>query len=295
MSKYEYKGVDKVLRDKAETSVLESIARAYNVDFNAIIKEKEEEQLKKKNPKEMYLIAGGYAQGLFGIKQDMKKALFWLEEASKAGSMEATCDLASMYMNDQVEGDRQENYAKAYRLYRKAARHKISVAMGNLGECYYQGLGVERDYDEAFKWYKKAAERGDKHAYYCLGRCYLDGNGAPLNYRTGMRYMRKAYDLGIGRAAFQIANAYLTGFGVDIDTEKAIEWYRKAAAMDEPRAFFVLGKFYLDGKGVEKDEKKGWSLIEKAAYGNLDGDIPEARKLLEERDAKKKSEEENAN
>ena len=282
---------DRVKKEKETLNVLNEFLRVNNIDFVKLVKEKEEELLKNPDPQSMFLLAGGYARGLFGIEKDFKKARFWMEEAAKAGSIEATCDLASMYMNGQIEGDREENHAKAFQLYRKAARHKVAVAYGNLGECYYQGLGVERNYDEAVRWYKKAAAQGDQHAYYCLGRCYLDGKGVCKNYKTGMRYMHKAYDCGIGRAAFQIGNCYLTGFGVDVDLEKAIKWYRRAADLEEPRAYLVLGKFYLVGKGVEKNEEEGWRLIEKAAHGNFAGDLAEAQKLLKERDAKKKDEE----
>ncbi len=282
---------DRVKREKETLDFLNEFLRVNNIDFTKLVKKKEEELLKNPDPQGMFLLAGGYAKGLFGIKKDFGKARYWMEEAAKAGSIEATCDLASMYMNGQIEGDPEENHAKAFRLYRKAARHKIAVAYGNLGECYYQGFGVEKNYDEALRWYKKAAAQGDQHAYYCIGRCYLDGKGVRQNYKTGMRYMYKAYDCGIGRAAFQIGNCYLTGFGVDIDLEKAIQWYRRAVDLEEPRAYLVLGKFYLVGKGVEKNEEEGWRLIEKAAYGNLEGDLLEARRLLKERDAKKKDEE----
>ena len=156
---------DRVKKERETQDVLNEFVRTCKIDFAKLVKEKEKEQLKERDPQSMYLLAGGYARGLFGIKQDWEKARFWMEEAAKAGSIEATCDLASMYMNGQIkEGDLKENHAKAFQLYRKAARHKVAVAYGNLGECYYQGLGVEQDYDEAMRWYKKAAAHGDEHA-----------------------------------------------------------------------------------------------------------------------------------
>jgi len=264
-----------------------------NVDVATAIRIKETELLQASDPEPqyMYLLAALYAHGDYGIKLDYKKSQFWLEKASKAGFAPAMCDLAAMYMNGHIELKKEDAQAEAFRLFRKAARHKIGIASSNVGECYYQGIGVEKNYEEALRWYKKALAQGDESAYYCIGRCYLDGKGVEKNYKTAMRYMHKAYDCGIGRAAFQIGNCYLTGFGVDIDVEKAIEWYQKAADLNEPRAYLILGKFYLEGKGVEKNEEKGWSLIEKAAYGNVDGDIEEAKTLLEKRDADKKNEE----
>jgi len=264
-----------------------------NVDVVAALKAKEAELLRDGNPdpRYMYLIAALYAHGDYGFKLDYERSKFWLKKSADKGFPQAMCDLAAMYMSRHIDLDTEDAEAEAFRLFRKAARHKIGVASCNVGECYYQGVGVEKNYEEALRWYKKALAQGDKTAYYCIGRCYLDGNGVAKNYKTGVRYMFKAYDVGVGRAAFQIANAYLTGFGVDVDLQKAVEWYQKAVDLEEPRACLVLGKLYLEGKGVEKDEEKGWRLIEKAAQGNVDGDIMEAAEMLEKRDSQKKDQE----
>ena len=50
-------------------------------------------------------------------------------------------------------------------------------AQFNLGRCYAQGEGVEKDLARAFSWYRKAAEQGHPVAQLMLARCYADGDG----------------------------------------------------------------------------------------------------------------------
>ena len=45
-------------------------------------------------------------------------------------------------------------------------------AQNSLGDCYYNGIGVEQDYAEAVKWYRKSAEQGHLVAQDNLGFCY---------------------------------------------------------------------------------------------------------------------------
>jgi hypothetical protein len=44
--------------------------------------------------------------------------------------------------------------------YTKAAEQGYEQAQHNLGVCYDNGTGVEKDMNEAVKWYTKAAEQG---------------------------------------------------------------------------------------------------------------------------------------
>ncbi|KAI9318893.1 hypothetical protein DFJ73DRAFT_338168 [Zopfochytrium polystomum] len=50
-------------------------------------------------------------------------------------------------------------------------------AQNALGNCFYKGIGVERNYEEAVMWYKKAADQGAPYAQNNLGICYEEGLG----------------------------------------------------------------------------------------------------------------------
>jgi TPR repeat protein len=58
-----------------------------------------------------------------------------------------------------------------------AADQGFAVAQYNLGVCYYQGTGVEKDEVEGVKWYRKAADQGFAGAQHNLGLIYAHGKG----------------------------------------------------------------------------------------------------------------------
>lgn len=63
------------------------------------------------------------------------------------------------------------------REWRAAANRGEAWAQFNLGVCYDNGDGVEKDLREAVRWYRKAAEQGDASAQCNLGWCYEAGIG----------------------------------------------------------------------------------------------------------------------
>ena len=65
---------------------------------------------------------------------------------------------------------------KVLRYVEKADRGEAE-AQFNLGRCYAQGEGVEKDLARAFSWCRKAAEQGHTEAQLTLARCYADGDG----------------------------------------------------------------------------------------------------------------------
>ena len=61
--------------------------------------------------------------------------------------------------------------AEQVRALRAQAEQGDATAQYNLGVCYANGKGVEKDAEEAVKWYHKAAEQGNARAQYNLGVC----------------------------------------------------------------------------------------------------------------------------
>ena len=52
-----------------------------------------------------------------------------------------------------------QDYAKALKWYKKAAKKGYTPAQFAVGEMYEKGLGVPQDKEKALKWYKKAANK----------------------------------------------------------------------------------------------------------------------------------------
>ena len=54
---------------------------------------------------------------------------------------------------------------KAFELFHQAAEQGDGNSLLNLGYCYDEGLGTQKNNKKAMYWYKKAAKKGDLPAY----------------------------------------------------------------------------------------------------------------------------------
>ena len=67
-------------------------------------------------------------------------------------------------------------YQKAIRLFERAAANGSTVAMSNLGYCYYYGRSIPVDKEKARQYWEKAAIFGNVNAIYKLGDMYRNGD-----------------------------------------------------------------------------------------------------------------------
>ena len=109
------------------------------------------------------------------------------------------------------------------------ARLGNAEAQYDLGACYYDGFGVERDKTEGVKWIRKAAEQENACAQRVLGVLYLEGDVVEQDYVEGVKWIRKAAEQGDAVAQYSLSACYYCGMGVEKDYEEAAKWCRKAA------------------------------------------------------------------
>ena len=167
---------------------------------------------------------------------------------------------------------------------KKSAEQGDAKAQYNLGVCYYNGYGVEKDYQEAVKWYHKAAEQGDAMAQFNLGLCYDYGNGIPrnkieayiwyvLSFKNGNDYVNKnikRLESEFGKEQFSEVQFRLgVYFYSKKDYQEAVKWYRKAAEQGLAEAQYNLGLCYEGGDGVKKDYQEAVKWWRKAAEQGL--------------------------
>ena len=91
-------------------------------------------------------------------------------------------------------------YKDAVKAFRIAAGREMPEAQYNLGCCYSNGKGVEKDIVEAVKWFRKAAEKGVPEAQYYLGYCYSNGKGVEKDIVEAVKWFRKAAKQGHPKA-----------------------------------------------------------------------------------------------
>ena len=131
-----------------------------------------------------------------------------------------------------------------------------AIAQFNLGLCYHNGDGVEKDDEKAVEWYTKAAEQGHPDAQYTLGMVYgypWSYEGVVQDFKKAVEWFALAAEQGHSEAQFILGLCYDMGNGVAQDFEKAVEWYTKAAEQGHTQAQYSLGLCYENGKGVAVD------------------------------------------
>ena len=81
------------------------------------------------------------------------------------------CNALNRYWNNQ-------EYDKWFAGHLPLAEHGYPLAECQIGYCYLEGLGVEKDLEKALYWTRRAAEHGDRDGQFNLGCFYEEGTAA---------------------------------------------------------------------------------------------------------------------
>ena len=177
---------------------------------------------------------------------------------------------------------------------RESAQSGYAPAQYQLGQCYEEGVGVDRNLAKAFKlyWfasgkYRPAKERLNEDNYQgqfakglkkavngkqlagsdlaeaqcMLGCCYLHGWGVDCDMTSAVEWWRKAADLGDAYANDCVGYCYrLCKGGLPKNAEQAFAHYMKSAEGGYSNGYFTIGLCFREGDGVERDDEKacGW-------------------------------------
>lgn len=105
-------------------------------------------------------------------------------------------------------------------------------AIYELGQRYYNGVGVEVDYGKAKGYFEIAAERGSQGSNYYLGKIYYNGNGVPTNHLKAKEYFEKSSKADNVFSTYYLGKLYYWGDGVAKDYSKANEY--KTSILNKP-------------------------------------------------------------
>ena len=102
-----------------------------------------------------------------------KEAFDYIRKEAFAGNSDGQFYLGNLYYNqdDYVENDN----SKAAYWWNEAALNGCITAYNNIGICYKDGTGVNKDLKLALEWFKKGAEAGESFAQYNYGNLFLEG------------------------------------------------------------------------------------------------------------------------
>lgn len=221
------------------------------------------------------------------VARNIPEAMKWYEKAALQGESEAMerinairADMTDLY-NRGVDAYEKRDYASAVKFYTLAAEFGHRGAQCNLGYCYQNGHGCEKNDRYAVYYYSKAAAQESGTAEMNLALCYLRGEGSLCyRYRVANELLRRAvahgvpqaeeiYQENITRKKKKMArrvwsmSATVMARGMS-ELQNALQLRRIAAEMGNGRAMFALGCHYEFGFGVPMDDKIAAAWYERA-------------------------------
>ena len=126
---------------------------------------------------------------------------------------------------------------------------------------------------------KGLADNGDVGAIYELGERYFNGVGVGVDFEKARGYFEVAAERGSNGSNYYLGKIYYNGCGVGINYGKAKEYFEKSAGADNVFSKFYLGKLYYWGDGVEKNYDKAneykTSILAKPLYTNKEAGLEE--------------------
>src|ERR1700724_442698 len=152
----------------------------------------------------------------------------WLDALAKKARRSDDTTVADR-MAEAYEASSRGDYARALEIWGPLAHAGVARAQNNVGACFTEGLGVERDPKLALQWLALAAAAGDA---------------------VGQR---------------NCAALYFKGEGVEQDFVRALELYRAAAEQDDGAAQDMLSWMLLEGEVTAPDYEAARHFAELAA------------------------------
>lgn len=187
-----------------------------------------------------------YGDVKFGVVRERYDALKieafeYIQKEAFAGDAKSQYLLGNLYYFKETFVSQDDE--KAAYWWNEAALQGYVRAYNNIGVCYKDGTGVNKDLKLAVEWLKKGAESGEKYAQYNYGNLFLDGVkiqiGSHKQLKPGYnpQYYNK-YDL----YAWEDVPEYEVFVEKDID--KAKFWWKKSAEQGHSGATEALQKIY---------------------------------------------------
>ena len=146
-----------------------------------------------------------------------------------------------------------QDFAKAVKMWEKAAKKGQAKAEFSLGYGYANGVGVEKDVEAAKAWYLEAAKQGDADAQYNLGLFYLKGDEDIVKYEKAAEMFKKAAEQGHVRAMNNLAFC-LSRIGPDRHDgyPEVMMWLNRAAEQGHWKAKEVFDEYAEEREEYER-------------------------------------------
>jgi len=137
-----------------------------------------------------------------GVPQDLKTAYMWYKKAAVQEYSPAMNNIGMMYLNGEYVA---QNRDVAFKLFLKASGDHAQ-AKDNLGQCYENAWGTDRDIEQAIKSYQLSGDDGYILGWFHLAQLYeKDYPKSPQNIDKAVKWYTKAALKKLTKARIRLA------------------------------------------------------------------------------------------
>jgi TPR repeat protein len=205
-------------------------------------------------------LAHRYLHGV-GTGADPREAIRWLRMAVANDDQHARVDLAGLAMNPEAS---QQDRIQALALFREVAEAGDMAAAYNVGLCYAEAIGTERDDKKALAWFGRAAPTLPIAEYWCA-RMLGEGRGAAQDLAAARTRFLRAAQQGFADAQAAAGEMLANGRGGPHDLAGAKALFTTAAAKGHAGALFALGLLAQGACGEQADHATATAFLRLAA------------------------------
>lgn len=211
---------------------------------------------------------------------DIKKGIEWLKKGVECNNVSAIIGLSRIYLYSKDDEDFKsyQNPSKGIELLQKAINHGSGEAYAQLAMECFSGINVNKDDKKFYEYSQKAYELRNQDGANNLGYCYQQGIGCERNINKAIEIYQEAVRLGSGHAAKNLYYIFRYGDSqndvpVNFDRSRAKHYLLEGAKLNDPIALLQLSKQYYSGSDLfESNPDQAYVYAKKSAdAGNVDG------------------------
>lgn len=225
----------------------------------------------------LFNLAECYAEGT-GTQKSLETAIHFYQLSADQGYVWAQAALGRCLLAERIDEEKGVHYLKL--VVQNAANilpELLALYQYYLGECFEDGIGIEKSAQNAIYYYKLAGENGYPLAFERLAEAYLKGDlGLTKSPDLAIHYLILAANLGSIFAMERLGLCYSRGEGVEQSREMTFHYYKLAgeAGIKERYApsILKLAECYELGIGTNKSLENAINLYKLAGdYGLAEG------------------------
>ena len=126
-----------------------------------------------------------------GVEKNNEEGMKLLHTAMGKNQRAAQLKQAQLFLRESPP-----KTTEAFELFKKSADQDNADAQYEMGLCYENGTGTEKNPLEAFNWYKKSARGGNVNGQVAYGKCLLNGTGVTKSKGMATYWLRMAAQQG---------------------------------------------------------------------------------------------------